>query len=274
MDVYCCPACCCEKYIPYPHRLYRRCDKCGSLYQFSEIEKIEDYYSGRMPDFNYQAGSYRIYLRIMRRHIEIESYHLVDIGAGDGTFLDIAKPFVRQVLAREASPTARFVLAEKGYLSTISLSRVNPKIVTAWQVIEHVQDPRAFIADLHIGKRDWLVITSPAPDAPTAQRFHSTGRWRSLSPSHHLCLYSKEGLERLATDCNLSLTHYEYTWSGCHGAFDNLRKYILRYVKWAIKRVLGEELLPPMFYGKNSFIAILRNQTVQCRIGKSQPDDA
>jgi hypothetical protein len=187
-----------------------------------------------------------------------ELYSLVDVGAGDGTFLDIAKPLFRRAVALEVSPTAEAILAEKGYLSTEPLSQLYPKIVTAWQVIEHVQDPRSFIADLHIGKRDWLIITSPAPDSPTAQRFHPTGRWRSLSPSHHLCLYSRQGLEGLAEDCNLAVIHYEYTWSACHGALDNLRKNAIRYAIWSIKKVLGMQASFPMFYGKNSFIAILK----------------
>jgi hypothetical protein len=258
MNISLCPACGCKESIFYPHPLYRRCHECASLYQSSGIEKIEDYYDGRVPDFSSQIGSYRTYLRIMRDYIKLESYNLVDIGSGDGTFLDIAKPFVQTVAALDVSPTAKAILAGKGYLIDEPLSTLSPKIVTAWQVIEHVHDPRMFIRDLHIEEPDWLVITSPAPDSPTAQRLHSTGHWRSLSPSHHLCLFSKQGLDKLAFNCNLTLIHFEYTWSACHGTMDNFRKNALQYIKWPIKRLIGRKDLFPVYYGKNSFIALLR----------------
>jgi len=259
MDIHNCPACEDDRYAHYPHPMYHRCCKCDSLYQYTGIEQIADCYDGPNLDFSNQTGSYRIYLRIMKKFIKLEAYNLIDIGAGDGVFLDLAKPFVQQVMGYDASPVANACLAKKGYLTDRHLATVSPKIVTALQVIEHVQYPRIFINKLHIEETDWLVITSPAPDALTAQRLHSTGRWRSLSPSHHLCLYSRRGLDKLAADCNLILVHFEYTWSACHGFFDNIYKNILRYLKWPIKKMIGRKDPFPEFYGKNSFIAILKN---------------
>jgi len=194
----------------------------------------------------------------MKRFIKLESYWLIDIGSGDGLFLDLAKPYVRQVMGFDTSPTAKSLLKDKGYWIDDHWAILNPKIITAFQVIEHIQDPRVFIRDLHVGEFDWLVITSPAPDSQTAIKCHPTGRWRSLSPTHHICLFSRLGLEKLATDCGLTLVHYEYTWSACHGFIDNFRKNLLSYLKWPIKRIIGRRDPLPIFYGKNSFIAILK----------------
>jgi 2-polyprenyl-3-methyl-5-hydroxy-6-metoxy-1,4-benzoquinol methylase len=145
MDVRNCPACGSYRYISYPHPVYRRCHDCNSLYQFTGIEEIIDYYDGKTPDFSNQTGSYRNYLRIMQEFIKFETYKLIDIGAGDGTFLDIAKPLFQQVMGLDTSPTAKSYLEEKGFLLDQHLADLSPKIITAWQVIEHVQDPRQFI---------------------------------------------------------------------------------------------------------------------------------
>jgi hypothetical protein len=253
-----CPACGSDNYVLYPHPVYRRCAECYSLYQYTDIDIIKDYYEDRQPNFTNQTGSYRTYLRIMEKFIELERYRLVDVGAGDGLFLDLAKAFVGQAMGFDASPTAMVLLKNKGYWIDKLEDVLSPKIITAFQVIEHVQDPRLFINNLCIRKDDWLVLTSPAADSPTATRCHSTGRWRSLSPSHHLCLFSRRGLEKLAIDCDLALVHFEYTWSGCHGLIDNFRKNVLVHLKWPLKRLIGRKDPYPIFYGRNSFLAILR----------------
>jgi hypothetical protein len=245
-----CPACGCEKHLPYPHPLYRICFNCNSLYQFVGIKNISDYYDEIVPDFSHQKGSYRIYLRIMKKFLDLGYYNLIDIGSGDGTFLDVATPFVFQAYALDVSPIAQTILSDKGYLLTKPIKNITPKIITALQVIEHIKNPQVFINNLHLSNHDWLVLTSPAPDSPTAKRLHPTGDWRSLSPSHHLCLYSKQGLEILADTCNLSLVHYEYTWSGCHGLIDNTKNNIINFIKWSIKKLLGLPNPLPFFYGK------------------------
>ncbi len=201
----------------------------------------------------------------MQQFIETESFTLVDSGAGDGTFLDVARPSFRQAFGTDISPTAKRILTNKGYLLNRPLSQFSPKVVTALQVIEHISNPREFISDLQLKPADWLVVTSPAPDSPTAQRFHRKGEWRSLSPSHHLCLFSRSGLERLAADCGLNLVHIEYTYSGCHGAVDNIYRTILAHLKYPIKRAIGRKDPFPVFYGKNSFIAILRKRELHFR---------
>jgi hypothetical protein len=190
--------------------------------------------------------------------MQLGHYDLVDVGAGDGTFLDVAKPLVRNISALEMSENAKKILSQKGYLLTQPLECITPKIVTAFQVIEHLKEPRTFIKDLHISDKDWFVFTSPSPESPTALRLHSTGRWQSLSPSHHLCLYSKRGLERIAYDCGLELVHFDYVFSGCHGAIDNFFKNIKKFAKWPIKKMAGRRDPLPNYFGKNSFIAVVR----------------
>lgn len=258
MNINLCPACRCEKYLLYPHPLYRRCCECNSLYQFTGIDTINDYYNDRTPNFTHQAGSYRIYLNIMRKYIDLKAYDLIDIGSGDGTFLDIAKTYVRQVKGTDISQIAMKILESKDYLTNGQLINMSPKIVTAFQVIEHVQDPRIFIKDLQINNSDWLILTSPATDSPTAMRCHSTGEWRSLSPSHHLCLFSRKGLEILINDCDLTIIHYEYTLSACNGLMDSIWKNIIQYFKWPIKKLIGRRDAFPKYYGKNSFIALIK----------------
>jgi hypothetical protein len=263
-EIKCCPACGRKDFTHYPHQLYRECRSCGSLYQYKEIKKIQDYYEKQVIDYGYQIGSYRSYLKIIRRFINHDKYKtLIDIGAGDGTFLDEAKKYFKIICGFDTSQMASKILTQKGYfIDRQGLGAITPKVITALQVIEHVPDPVAFINHLGLKADDLLVVTSPAVDSPSACRQHHTGKWRSLSPSHHLCLFTRKGLEEVAVRCDLDLINYEYVYSGCHGAVNNLCKHIFMYLKWPIKRLIGRKDSFPLFSGKNSFIAIFHKKNM------------
>jgi hypothetical protein len=255
-----CTACKSSKLGFYSHPLYKRCANCGSIIQTENIFAIKDYYKNRRMDFSHQRGSYKTYLEIISKHIDCKKYFLIDIGAGDDTFLSEALKFpFKNIYGYDISPTAIKYLREKNYYCDISKIRMlKPKVVTAFQVLEHLHSPREFLNSFGFRKGDIIVLTSPGVDSPTAQKKHKNGNWISLSPSHHLCLYSKKGISILLSDCGFSLLYYNYIWAACHGTLDNLKKYFITLMKWAIKIILGRQNKFPSFYWKNSFIVIAK----------------
>ncbi len=257
-DVTTCPACGSHSRMPHAHTLYQVCTDCGSVYQHTGRTNVDDYYHHQPIDFSFQRGSYRQYLAWLKAHHTLRGTEtLIDVGAGDGTFLDTAAPLFATRKGVESSAIAREVLARKGYLAELDvLKATRPKVVTAFQVIEHVDDPVAFLKNLHLGPGDVALLTSPAVDSRTAHR--EKGRWRNLSPSHHLALFSRKGLEAACARAGLEVATYDFAWAACHGGWDNLRLHVLQWLKWPIKRLIGRKDRFPPYHGRESFIALLR----------------
>lgn len=195
-----CPICNSLNSKALDHPLYKQCLACSGIYQFKEITPIDDYYKhiDRVPNFSHQVGSYKNYINIIKRVIKPEArFTLVDIGAGDGTFLQLCreKLDLKNYYAVEESKTALNVLKEKHIEATKRLNEIANKIVVCLQVIEHIDKPISFLESLFLQQGDYIVMTSPSVDSKYFARY---GRyWRSFSPSHHLVLYSKQSLELL-----------------------------------------------------------------------------
>ena len=255
-----CPACGSAQSLPYSHPLYRACAACGSLYQTHDIKPVDDYYDHEPISFTHQVGSYKQYLDILKAHIpNLNTYTVVDVGGGDGTFLDVVKSSFSQAKGTDLSPTAKDVLQQKNYWTEPgSVATYTPKVATAFQVIEHVPDPRSFITAMGLKKGDWLVLTCPGADSADAKAMAHTGRWRNLSPSHHLCLYTRQGLQQVANDTGLELVLHAPVWAACHGAIDNAWRHLKQYIKWPVKRLIGRKDPFPHFYGRDSVLVILR----------------
>ena len=79
---------------------------------------------------------------------------VADIGCGGGSFLDFVSGVAKKVLAVEPSQAFRKQLSEKGYAvyayaSDIVDMQGGVHIVTSFDVIEHVEDPYQFVAEMY-----------------------------------------------------------------------------------------------------------------------------
>jgi len=254
-----CPVCG-SKGGSHPHPLYKICGDCEAIFQYKNITQIDDYYADCPLDYTFQIGSYRKYIDIIKETIRLDDVSiLVDVGAGDGTFL---KEFSKQVplfklYAVEDSVIAseRLLEREIEVIEVGDLEAYNPKLITSFQVLEHVTDAVQFFQKMGMKPGDYLVLTSPAVDAIYQKIYGS--RWRSLSPSHHVILYGRKALNVLAEKLGLQVLQYRYCVSGCNSLGDSLVKYLFSVIKWPVKLIIGRREPFPLFHGKNSFIAIL-----------------
>ena len=89
-----CPLCDSVDIKDTAHPLYSECFHCGLVFQYQDIRPVKDYYEelGILPDYRAQRSSYQSYLSIVQEHISIlEGVSVIDIGGGDGTFLEVVK---------------------------------------------------------------------------------------------------------------------------------------------------------------------------------------
>jgi 2-polyprenyl-3-methyl-5-hydroxy-6-metoxy-1,4-benzoquinol methylase len=137
----------------------------------------------------------------------------VDIGCGYGIFLEEMKrlDFFNQIMGIEPVTELAGICQKKGfqvfedYLETIKKGMLNAHFATAFEVLEHVYDPQAFLAATHrvLSKHGLLMLTTL-----TVSGFDIQILWEksnSVCPPHHINLLSVEGIRRLVKRCDLRL---------------------------------------------------------------------
>ena len=128
---------------------------------------------------------------------------LLDVGFGDGTFLETAKEAGWQVAGADTDPVTvdsaamRGLEVRQGGIEVFTDMPGCFDVITLSHVIEHVHDVRAVLRDayrlLKPGGRLWL--DTPNIDSYGHRRF---GRhWRGLEPPRHLVVFNWQSLERV-----------------------------------------------------------------------------
>jgi dolichol-phosphate mannosyltransferase len=125
-----------------------------------------------------------------------------DIGAATGYFLDVARDRSWNTQGSEISAYGAKEAAERGHnmiLGDITTMTNLPKVdvVTMWDVIEHVPDPRALAkaANQMLHKGGLLVINTPDVGSVWARMLK--GKWQLLVPPEHVHYYARRNMNML-----------------------------------------------------------------------------
>jgi 2-polyprenyl-3-methyl-5-hydroxy-6-metoxy-1,4-benzoquinol methylase len=130
-----------------------------------------------------------------------ESPRLLDVGCGNGDFLEIARQAGWQAQGVDLDPAAAATARARGFDVRVGgIDALQDKsgtfdMVTLCHVIEHVPDPPAVLASarslLKPGGRLW--IETPNVDSFGAAAYGAC--WRDLDPPRHLVIFSRGALE-------------------------------------------------------------------------------
>ena len=194
--------------------IYYGCPVCETLFQhpMPTLDAVRGYL-----DSQYASGVYNDYVaaaqlksltfgrRVKSILKQTGTGKLLDIGASCGFFVDEALKAGFDAygveLSAEAIAKAPEPLRERlvqGDVASVDLSLKGPfDVITAFDVIEHLFDPIAFLAQLRrVAKPgSWIVITTP--DVGHFLRYVLRARWPMFQPMQHTVLFSRRGL-RLA----------------------------------------------------------------------------
>ena len=131
---------------------------------------------------------------------------LLDVGCGNGDFLQVARDCGYEVTGLEPDPqavaTARSqgLAVEQGTLTSASFAADSFDHITLSHVLEHVHAPAAALAQvlrlLKPGGRLWVSL--PSLDAEGLRQFGAD--WIGLEPPRHLTLFTVAGLRRLLVE--------------------------------------------------------------------------
>ena len=191
--------------------MYYGCPVCETLFQhpMPTLDAVRAYldaeYAGGV--YNDYVGAAKLKALTFRRRIgtileRTGVGKLLDVGASCGFFVEEAVAAGYDAYGVELSAEAigkappdvraRLML---GDVSTLDLSAKAPfDVVTAFDVIEHLFDPIAFLAGLRrVAKPgSWVVITTP--DVGHVLRHVLRAKWPMFQPMQHTVLFSRRGL--------------------------------------------------------------------------------
>ncbi|NQT54033.1 class I SAM-dependent methyltransferase [bacterium] len=138
---------------------------------------------------------------------------LLDVGCAQGYLLDVARdegwhPFgIDRNPRTVAGARARGLDVREGELHPGLFEPASFDVVTLFDLIEHVRDPRALLAACrHVLKPDGcLVLTTPdisglVPRATYALFALTLGAWGHPTPPGHLCQFSRATLRRMLAE--------------------------------------------------------------------------
>ena len=164
------------------------------------------------------AENWRRTFRDRLRHLPAERGRLLDVGAATGFFVEQARAAGWDATGVEPSEWAAAHAREQLGLDvrTGTLDRVRYPdgafdVVTMWEVIEHVRDPRAVLAEVRriLGPRGTLVLSTP--DCRSAAARLAGRRWLGWRKvPEHLWFFDRVNLDRLLVQAGFRPVRHRY----------------------------------------------------------------
>lgn len=195
-----------------------KCPECQVIWhEKEEMEDIQDYYESKEYRMSLEGSSdeedfYRLHDKetldkLLYTGTEIFRHKIVaDIGCGAGAFLDFLSGVADTIIAVEPSKEYRNIMDRKGF-KTFAYARAVDKeyrgkvdIVTSFDVIEHVEDPVAFLKDVYelLGPGGKGIIGTPT-DAPVMRALlGEIYEKKLLFSTQHLWIFNRHNLEMMA----------------------------------------------------------------------------
>ncbi len=203
-----CPLCESAQIAPlrgYESAHLRRCDACGFVFagRRPSLEQTRRQYDG------YGTGAVESDLTRKRYEElldEFEAYRrtgrILDVGCGEGGFLQAAAARGWEVHGTESTEGALERNRARGIAMTLAPPRPGDlpeaafDVVTAFEVVEHVADPRAEAATIADAIRDGGLLYVTTPNFASASRRILGAGWSVIEYPEHLGYFTAQTLER------------------------------------------------------------------------------
>ncbi|MBY0487171.1 MAG: class I SAM-dependent methyltransferase [Flavobacteriaceae bacterium] len=133
---------------------------------------------------------------------------ILDIGAGVGDFLSVAKNDDWQTIGIEPSEKAKVIAKNKGVSFVENLSELESNsfdVITMWHVLEHVPDLENQIKELKRLIKPTGTVIIAVPNFKSYDASHYRNFWAAYDVPIHLWHFSKTAIKKLFANENLEL---------------------------------------------------------------------
>jgi len=217
-----------------------RCQDCGLVYVTPRLKPEvlpqvydEGYWTSEGPK-NRGYADYRsqeqLYLKTFRKRFDIidrympEPGRLLDIGCAAGFFLEVARERGWELegvelsaeIATHAIEHYGFDQIHVGTLETAPYERGSFDLVTMWDVVEHVPDPRTFFeaARAYLRPDGLLILETQNVGSAFAKRMGP--KWQHYKHLEHLYHFDSETIERLLDETGFEILENTPDLGGKH----------------------------------------------------------
>jgi len=233
-----------------------RCRHCGLIYlnPRPEPDEMARYYPSDYiayyraiedePSFSRRLdrryGLHKRCREVIRR--ASEPGHLLDVGCATGVFLDGMCQRGWTVTGVEVNAKAAQYARERlglevfvGELEDAGYPDASFDVITLWDVLEHVPDPRRTLGEISriLRPSGLLVLSLPNPDCLEARLFGPY--WAGWDVPRHLYIFSRSVLERLLAETGFQIQEVS-SFTGLYHAF------VLSTQLWLAERLASQRL--------------------------------
>ncbi len=216
-----CPVCENENYriafykYGFNHRI---CEECGMLYVSPILEEkyLEKFYrESKIYDGVYKVMisesqrkfdeiKFNIGLNLIEKHLDKnQKRHLLDIGCFAGHFIEVAQEKKWDCIGMELNVNGTEACKSKGInimetkLEDNTFNEKSFSLVTLWDVLEHLDEPKSIINTIHkiLGDKGLLLILVPNGSSLAARILQE--KCNMFNGCQHINLFSPETLSRL-----------------------------------------------------------------------------
>lgn len=212
-------------------REMHQCDECGVIWHDKLNPDLREYYESTEYRDSLEGSSsaedfYRLHDKETLDKLQYTGTNIyrnkvvADIGCGCGAFLDFIQGVASTVIAVEPSEVYRKIMNKKGY-QTYAYTRVAKDewenkidIITSFDVIEHVDDPKEFLMDIYdllsVDEGGKAIIGTPT-DAPVMRNLlGEIYEKKLLFSTQHLWIFSESNLKMLAEQVGFKKVEIKY----------------------------------------------------------------
>ncbi|MCA6364754.1 MAG: class I SAM-dependent methyltransferase [Bacteroidetes bacterium] len=189
----------------YAHASLYRCADCRFVFSASipSAAELQAHYSSYRRNNHFSGITRKRYLELLET---LEPYRkhnrILDVGCGDGYFLETAKARGWEVYGTEFTTDAVEICRNKGitmFQGTILdvPQELEFDVVTTFEVIEHMNNGAEFAARTHALLRHGGLFYFTTPNFNSISRRKLKGNWRVIDYPEHLSYYTPSTITRL-----------------------------------------------------------------------------
>ncbi|MCS6967177.1 MAG: class I SAM-dependent methyltransferase [Cytophagales bacterium] len=190
----------------YPQHYLVQCQECHFVFaeKIPSPQELETYYEGYGRDDYLSPITVKRYEELLKNWEKYRhTNRILDVGCGIGHFLQVAQTKGWQVHGTEVTDravelcTAKGIAMKKGELNALWYPPESFDIITSFEVIEHINNPRQEVAKFYHLLRKGGIVYITTPNFNSALRFLLKERYNVIQYPEHLSYYTPATLEKL-----------------------------------------------------------------------------